>query len=99
MPSAATPKDPYRAAMAAQAASSAEQARKSDGVRQDSEFAATVKQLLAELKAMKAKAEADAKAAGDPNTPEVADADKALASVDAALGDAGLSGAMVSLVV
>jgi hypothetical protein len=97
--SGATPKDPYRAAMAAQAAANADQARKADGAREDSEFATTVKQLLAELKAMKAKAEADAKAAGDPNTPEVADADKALAAVDAALGDAGLSGSMVSLVV
>lgn len=97
--SAAAPKDPYRAAMAAQAAASADQARKADGAREDSEFATTVKQLLAELKAMKTKAEADAKAAGDPNTPEVADADKALAAVDSALGDAGLSGSMVSLVV
>jgi len=97
--SGATPKDPYRAAMAAQAAANADQARKADGAREDSEFATTVKQLLAELKAMKAKAEADAKAAGDPNTPEVADADKALEAVDTALGDAGLSGSMVSLVV
>jgi len=97
--SGATPQDPYRAAMAAQAASSAEQVRKSESAREDSEFATTVKQLLAELKAMKAKAEADAKAAGDPNTPGVADADKALDAVDAALGEAGLSGSMVSLVV
>ncbi len=97
--SGAAPRDPYRAAMAAQAAASADQARKADGAREDSEFATTVKQLLAELKAMKAKAEADAKAAGAPNTPEVADADKALAAVDTALGDAGLSGSMVSLVV
>lgn len=97
--SGATPKDPYRAAMAAQAAANADQARKADGAREDSEFATTVKQLLAELKAMKAKAEADARAAGDPDTPEVADADKALAAVDSALGDAGLSGSMVSLVV
>ncbi len=97
--SGAAPKDPYRAAMAAQSAANAEQARKSESARQDSEFATTVKQLLAELKAMKAKAQADAKAAGDPNTPEVADADKALVAVDTALGDAGLSGSMVSLVV
>jgi len=97
--SGAAPRDPYRAAMAAQSAANAEQARKSESARQDSEFATTVKQLLAELKAMKAKAEADAKAQGDPNTPEVADADKALAAVDTALGDAGLSGSMVSLVV
>ncbi len=97
--SGAALKDPYRAAMAAQSAANADQARKSESAREDSEFATLVKQLLAELKAMKAKAEADAKAAGDANTPGVAGADKALDAVDAALGDAGLSGSMVSLVV
>ncbi|NBW09260.1 MAG: hypothetical protein EBR82_14675 [Caulobacteraceae bacterium] len=97
--SGAAPKDPYRAAMAAQSAANADQARKAESAREDSEFATLVKQLLAELKAMKAKAEVDAKAAGDATTPGVADADKALDAVDAALGDAGLSGSMVSLVV
>jgi hypothetical protein len=97
--SGATPKDPYRAAMAAQEASNADRARKAAGAQQDSEFATTVKQLLSDLKAMARKAAADAKAAGDPNPPGVAEADKALGVVDVALDAGGLSGVMVSLVV
>jgi hypothetical protein len=95
----AAPKDPYRAALAAQEASNADRARKSAGAQQDSGFATTVKQMLAELKAMAAKAAADAKAEGDPNTPGIAEAGKALDGVDAALDGAGLSGGLVSLVV
>jgi hypothetical protein len=95
----AAPKDPYRAAMAAHEAGAADQTRKSAGAQQDSEFATTVKQLLADLKAMARKAANDAGAAGDPKTPGVSEANKALDAVDDALGDAGLSGSMISLVV
>jgi hypothetical protein len=97
----AAPTDPYRQAMQAHEARAAEQARKSAAAREDSELAATVKGLMAELKAMARKVEADARKAGDAPPEDLDGVDQTLQGIQSDLGAAGggLSGALVSLTV
>lgn len=97
----AAPTDPYRQAAQAQQTRAAEHARRSESAKADSEFAATVKGLMAELKAMAQKAERDAKAEGDPSPHDLSAVDQTLQGIQSDLGAAGgaLSGAMVSLTV
>lgn len=96
----ATPTDPYRKAIEAQQTQAADQARKAEGVRADSEFVTTVKGLTSDLKAMAKKAEADARRAGE-NGSDADAAQAALDAVDSQVDDlAGdLTGGMVSLLV
>jgi hypothetical protein len=96
----ATPTDPYRKAIEAQQTQAADQARKAEGVRADSEFVTTVKGLTADLKAMAKKAEADARRSGE-NGSEADAAKAALDAVDSQVDDlaGGLTGGMVSLLV
>lgn len=97
----AAPTDPYRQAAEAQQTRAAEQARRSESAKADSEFAATVKGLMAELKAMAEKAERDARAEGDPSPHDLSAVDQTLQGIQSDLGAGGgaLSGAMVSLTV
>lgn len=97
----AAPTDPYRQAQQAHDARAAEQARKSEGARADSEFAATVKGLMAELKAMARKAERDARAQGDAPPDDLAAVDRSMSGIEGDLNAAGgaLSGALMSLTV
>lgn len=97
----AAPTDPYRQAAQAQQTRAAEQARRSESAKADSEFAAMVKSLMAELKAMARKAERDAKSEGDPSPHDLSAVDQTLQGIQSDLGAAGgaLSGALVSLTV
>lgn len=95
-----TPTDPYRKAIEAQQSQTADQARKAEGVKADSEFVTTVKGLMSDLKAMAKKAEADAKRSGENGS----DADAAKATLDAVDNQVNevartLTGGMVSLMV
>ncbi|MFC5344886.1 hypothetical protein ACETK8_02645 [Brevundimonas staleyi] len=97
----AGPTDPYRQAAQAQQTRAAEQARRSESAKADSEFATLVKGLMAELKAMARKAEADADKAGDAAPQDLSAIDQTFRTIEGDLGAAGgaLSGAMVSLTV
>lgn len=96
----ATPTDPYRKAIETQQSQTAEQARKAEGVKADSEFVTTVKGLMSDLKAMAKKAEADAKRSGE-NGSDADAANAALDAVDNQVNEVGkaLTGGMVSLMV
>lgn len=96
----ATPTDPYRKAIDSQQARAADQARKAEGVKADSEFITTVKGLMSYLKAMAKKAEADAKRSGD-NGSDADTANTALDAVDSQVNEVArsLTGGMVSLMV
>lgn len=98
---AGTPTDPYRQAIDAQEKRGAEMARRSESARADSEFATTVRGLMAELKAMALKARKDAREAGDAPPEELTAVDRTLDGITGDLGAAGgaLSGAMMSLTV
>ncbi|HEX8471999.1 MAG TPA: hypothetical protein VF633_12875, partial [Brevundimonas sp.] len=95
-----TPTDPYRQAFEKQQAQSADQARKAEGAKADSEFVTTVKGLVADLKAMAKKAEADAKRSGE-NGSDADAAKAALETVDTQVDAVAkaLTGGMVSLTI
>lgn len=98
----ATPTDPYRKAVEAQQSQAADQARKAEGVKADSEFVTTVKGLISDLKAMAKKAEADAKRSGDKGSDaDAGAAGAALEATDNQVDAAArtLTGGMVSLMI
>lgn len=96
----ATPTDPYRKAIETQQSQTADQARKAEGVKADSEFVTTVKGLMSDLKAMAKKADADAKRSGE-NGSDADAANSALDAVDSQVNEVArtLTGGMVSLMV
>lgn len=94
----ANAKDPYRQVIERQQAQAAEQASRSADKEADNKFAADVKSLVAQLKAILHQAAEKAKRDGEPTASlDQTSADKALTQVTEALGDMTSPGSGVGL--